>query len=243
MYIFLFCSTGDFKFDNLPKVNRISAVTNDGKIKIQHSRCEEVAVKASDITIDTLYAYDIDLKAMTNAETSLINIVKCQSDQMRAEAPKVRIDSCYTNKIYIKSYVEALLKNLHGDSVFDCTGHVFNTVGFSGTFNGRIATERTMLHFAELSRDSKVVISHKDGMIRAGFANDIVKNSTNLHIRSCCPIQTKSKEFIVCQKSEKLFEVIRVNENSDSTLKMIIEDGKELQLIKQSWIDSITFEF
>lgn len=180
---------------------------------------------------------------MTNIETSLINILKCQSDKITAEGAKIKIDCCYTNEIFIKSYVEALLKNLHGNAKFECLGAVFNTVGFSGTFNGKLKTERTMLHFAELSGDSKVIISNPAGFVRAGFANDIVKNSTNLHIKSNCPILTKSKDFIICQKSEKMFEVIKENENSDSTLTMIVEEGKELQLIKQSWIDSITFEF
>lgn len=233
---------GDFKFDNLPKVKKIAANTNDGKIKIQHSRCEEVTANGSDIMVDTLYAFDVDLKALTNYETSLINISKCQCDKISAEAAKVRIDSCYTNDNYIKSYYEALLKNLHGNSRFDAAGFVFNTVGFSGTFNGKIKTERTMLHFAELSGDSNVEISHPSGLIRAGFANEIVKNTTNLRIRSNCPILTKSKEFIVCQKAENRFEVVRENENSDSTLCLTVEQGKELQLIKQSWIDSITFE-
>lgn len=202
-----------------------------------------MSVKGSDILVDTLYAYDVDLKALTNYETSLINILKCQCDKINAEAAKVRIDSCYTNDIYIKSYVEALLKNLHGNSRFDASGYVFNTVGFSGTFNGKLTTEKTMLHFAELSGDSNVHISNPNALIRAGFANEIVKNTTNLRIKSNCPIHTKSKEFIVCQKSEKMFEVIRENAGSDSTLNMVVEEGKELQLIKQSWIDSITFEF
>ncbi|KAG5668101.1 hypothetical protein PVAND_016055 [Polypedilum vanderplanki] len=99
-----------------------------------------------------------------------------------------------------------------------------------------------LLHFAEISGDNKVEIIHPASYVRAGFANEIVKESTNLHIISNCLIATKSREFIVCQKAEDKYEVIRNNPDSDSTLKMIVTSGKEFQLIKQSWIDSIRFE-
>lgn len=235
---------GDIKIDNLPTAKKITAITNDGKIKILHLRSGEVLARGSEIFLDTVYAFNIETKARGDDEKALINIVNCQSDVLKVDAPKVRVDSCYSNEVDIKSTIEALLKNLHGNTKFNSSGKVFNTVGFAGTFNGKIHSHKTMLHFAELTGDSSIELSHPDGYIRAGFANEIIKESTNLHIISNCQILTKSREFVVCQKAEDRFEVIRNNDpDSDSTLKMTVTNAKEFQLIKQSWIDSITFDF
>lgn len=231
-------SKGDIKVHNLPTAKSISAITKDGKIKLLHCRSEDVYATANNITAETVYAYNINLKA-----EDTVNIQTCQSDILKVESSKLKLDSCYSNMVNIKTSNEALLKNLHGNCIFDSSGKIFNTVGFAGTMNGKLKTEKTMLHFVECVGDSVVEIDHEEGLIRAGFANEIVKESTNIHIESNCEIKTKSKEFIVCQKSINKFEVIRDNPNSDSTLKMIVKSGKELQLVKQSWIDSITFDY
>ncbi|KAG5668098.1 hypothetical protein PVAND_016052 [Polypedilum vanderplanki] len=233
---------GDIKVDNIPHAKKISLNTNGGKVKLMHLRSGEINAIGTNIFMDTVYAYSVDAKAKGDEEKSLINISGCQSDNIKLDGPKIKIDSCYANNVDIKSTQEALLKNLHGNCKFNCSGKVFNTVGFTGTFDGKLNTERNMLHFAEISGDNKVEIIHPASYVRAGFANEIVKESTNLHIISNCLIATKSREFIVCQKAEDKYEVIRNNPDSDSTLKMIVTSGKEFQLIKQSWIDSIRFE-
>jgi hypothetical protein len=211
-------------------------------VKILHSRCGEINATGTEITLEAVYAYSIDAKSKGEEERSIINASNCQIDNLSLDAAKVRIDSCYTNKTFIKSTYEALLKNLHGNCTFDCSGSVFNTVGFSGTFNGKLHTERNMLHFAEITGDNNVEITHPESYVQAGFTNEIVKESSDLHIISNCPITTKSREFVVCQKSEERYDVIKKNPESDSTLKMVVKHAKKFTLIKQSWIDSIRLE-
>lgn len=152
------------------------------------------------------------------------------------------MDSCYTNNVNVRTSQECLLKNLHGNAKAISSGEVFNTVGFTGTLNAEITCKSTMLHFAQLMDENNITINHQEGFVRAGFANEIVKETTDLVIQSSCPIQTKSKEFVVCHKAENEYEIIRKNPHSDSSLKMDIK-AKEVHIIKQSWIDSIKFDY
>lgn len=153
------------------------------------------------------------------------------------------MDSCYTNNLEVKSNFQCLLKNLHGNAKVTASGEVFNTVGFSGTINADVSCLSSMLHFAQLVDENYIKLNHPEGFVRAGFANEIVKETTDLHIKSTCPIQTKSKEFVVCHRAENDYEIVRKNPESDSSLKMDILKAKEVHLIKQSWIDSIKFDF
>jgi hypothetical protein len=100
-----------------------------------------------------------------------------------------------------------------------------------------------MLHFATLSGENRISIDHPEATVRAGFANEIVKETTDLHIKSNCLIKTKSKEFVVCHRAENDYEIIRKNPESDSSLRMDIKNAKDVNIIKQSWIDSLKFEY
>jgi hypothetical protein len=234
---------GDIKIDNIPNLKSVDLMTRKGKAKVQNCRCQNINMKATNAIADFIYAYSLNIEAKGNGEESTASVQKCQADYVKISAPRVKIDTCYAQKIDVESTNEALLKTLQANGRFNCSGKVFNTVSFAGTMNANLLTLHTMLHFVELNGDSIVKLTHPEGLIRAGFANEIVKETTNLHILSNCEIKTKSKEFVVCQKAENVFEVIRENAGSDSTLKMIIENGKEFQLIKQSWIDSLNLEF
>lgn len=231
---------GQIKIDNIPTAKIIHASTTEGRVKLSSIRAEKVEAIAHNIAANAVYALKMDFKS-PQATSGSILIESCQADNLKAEARSVKIQSCYANSVDIRTTHESLLKNLHAKANIVAAGEVLNTVGFSGTMNANIQCEHTMLHFAELSGHSNIEIDHPKGNVRAGFANEIVKESTNLHISSTCPINSQSKEFVVCHSSENEYDVIRRNPEAESSLNMKIKRAKQVNLIKQSWIDSISF--
>lgn len=232
--------SGQIKIDNIPTSKIIHASTTEGRVKLSGLRSEKCVATAHNITLEGVYSHIIDLKS-PKVDAGTILIESCQADSLKAEARSVKMQSCYAKTVDIRTTHESLLKNLHAKANIVAAGEVLNTVGFSGSMNAKVNCEHAMLHFAELSGHSDIEIDHPTGIVRAGFANEIVKEATNLHISSTCPIQTKSKEFVVCHKSENEFDVIRRNPDADSSLNMNIKRAKEVHLMKQSWIDSVKF--
>lgn len=231
---------GQIKIDNIPTAKTIYASTTEGQVKLTGLRTENCEVIAHNIIAEGVYAHKIDFKS-PKADSGTIFMESCQADSLKAVARSVKIQSLYANTVDITTTHESLLKNLHARANVVASGEVLNTVGFSGTLNAKVNCEHTMLHFAELSGHSNIEIDHPEGKVRAGFANEIVKESTNLHISSTCPIETKSKEFVVCHKSENEYDVIRRNPDAESSLNMNIKRAKAVHIIKQSWIDSVKF--
>jgi hypothetical protein len=233
---------GDIKIDNVPTATKIVTLAEDGMVRLKGIRANSVDVNANKILMQEVYAVDINLKEFEKDKGYLI-IEQCQANNIRAIGENVNVQSVYANNIEVQTTEDSLLKNLHGNAVVYATGAVLNTVGFSGTLNAVSKCKKTMLHFAELHNDSNVKIDHPEGDIQLGFTNQVATETTDIHIHSLCPIATKSKEFVVCQRAESEFEVIRKNADADSTLKIEVKSGKEVKMIKQSWIESINFDF
>lgn len=233
-------TSGQIKIDNIPTAKIVKASTAEGRVKLSCLRAERCEIIAPYIEAENVYSFYLDVKSQTPNEGK-IKLDNCQADKIKAEAKSVHIHSCYATRSDIRTTDQSLLKNLHTRATIVASGEVLNTVGFAGSINAQVKCEHVMLHFAELVDNNHIEIDHPEAKIRAGFANEIIKESTNLHIFSNCPIETKSKEFVVCQRAENEFEVIRKNPNAESSLKMNVKRAKEFNLIKQSWIDSIKF--
>lgn len=233
---------GDIKIENIPTALKINASSEEGLVRLRGVRANEVSVKANKIMMQEVYAVDMDLKEFEKDKGYTI-IEQCQANNIRAIAENVNVQSVYTHNIEVHTTEDSLLKNLSGNAVIYASGEVLNAVSFSGTMNAVSKCKKTMLHFVELHYDSKVQIDNPEGDTQLGFTSDVATETTDIHIHSFCPIASKSKEFVVCQRAENEFEVIRKNAEADSTLKIEVKNGKEVKLIKQSWIESIKFDF
>lgn len=138
----------------------------------------------------------------------------------------------------ISSLQSAVLKSFHGNSTIKSHGEAFRLSGFSGTINAELNTTNIDIQLSELFGKSKLSSVNPEATINLGLSEQIL-NESSLDISSNCEIKNLVPDLLLCQKTDKAFDLRKDVPQSASKLKMIVINGKSLNLRKMSWIDTL----
>jgi hypothetical protein len=91
--------------------------------------------------------------------------------------------------------------------------------------------------------DNEIVLKNPDAKLLLSFPARMINKLSKIVINARPEIITQSGDDIVLdRKSEDSFEFVRSGGgDADSTLNVKVEEGREIQLHKQSWIDGFSW--
>lgn len=161
-------------------------------------------------------------------------MTKPQGQNLEIEAESLKVGGCYSHNNKFTSTRDALLKNVHGNTVIKSSGKKFRLSGFSGTLQAHLDNEEIEMQLSKLTGDNLITSINPNAEIKLGLHDDVIKQ-TNIKMTSDCDIDSYVDELMSCHRM-KGFEITKENHQKHN-LRVNVTKGKLLEVYKQSWID------
>jgi len=220
------------------QVENIQAKSFDIQIKAGDSALQ--GIKGESIKVEVDKGNISSVGQLLAESTRLISrsgyvaVAKPQGQNPEIEAESIKVGGCYSHNNKFTSTSDALLKNVHGNSVIKSSGKKFRLSGFSGTLQAHLDNEEIEMQLSKLTGDNLISSINPNAEIKLGLHDDVIKQ-TNIKITSDCNIDSYVDELMTCHRGKR-FEIIKENYLKNN-LQVNVTKGKLLEVYKQSWID------
>jgi hypothetical protein len=225
-------------------MNSLKIEVGHGNVDVQTVRLNHCEITtADDIKVIGLFSPQLD-KIHLNSTSGLVEVIECRCSELLAVGRSVKVWNCFNSLNKIKSSFETVITNLLGCTTVEASGEKVQISGIAGTFNANLSAklneiELIMVH----GHDNEIVLKNPDAKLLLSFPARMINKLSKIVIDARPEIITQSGDDIVLdRKSEDSFEFVRSGGGeADSTLNIKVEEGREIQLHKQSWIDGFSW--
>lgn len=224
-------------------MNNLKIDVNEGNVDIRHVRLANAEINTSnDITVIGLFGPQLD-KIHLNSKDGIIEARECRCSEFDVSGKIVKVFNCFNSLNRIKGTLETHVMNLLGCTTVETFGEITRMSGIVGTLKAMIAARSNEVEVLMLqTHDNEIIINNPEGTTLLAFSSRLASKLTKILVSAKPEVITQAGDDIDLERlDENLFEIVRSGGDNDSTLNVKVIESKEVQLKKQSWLDSFSF--
>lgn len=224
-------------------MNSLKIDVSEGNVEVRHVRLANTEINTSNnITVVGLFGQQSD-KIHLNSSDGTIEVGECRCSEFVISGKIVKVFNCFNSLNKIKGTLVTNVMNLVGCTTIEALGESSRMTGIIGTLKAMIGAKSNEVEVLMLQTDdNEIILNNPEAKTLLAFSSRMAGKLTKVLISAKPEVITQAGEDIVLDRlDENLFEIVRSGGNSDSTLNVKVVEGKELQLKKQSWLDSFSF--